>query len=47
MEMEKSYDCQNASELTLKNMGKIDWQQTITLYNKSQIILRFERPGEE
>ena len=30
MGMEQSYDCKNASEVTLPNMDKIDWHQTIT-----------------
>ena len=30
MEVEKSYDIQNAGEVTQQNIGKIDWHQTIT-----------------
>ena len=34
----QSYDCPSVSELTLKDMGEIDWYQTITKHNKAQVM---------
>ena len=34
----QSYDCSSASEVTLKDMGKISWYPTTTKHNKVQTV---------
>ena len=38
MALGQSHDCPSANEVTLKDMGNINWHQTITKHNKAQAM---------
>ena len=40
LELEQSYDCSSASEVTLKDMGKGDQNQTTTKWNNMQTVYK-------